>query len=57
MGRAQASYHFGLWILKALPVASFKNSNVANLNPNGITYQPHADVGFHPSTEPTQDLS
>ncbi|HEY9710264.1 MAG TPA: hypothetical protein V6D48_18795 [Oculatellaceae cyanobacterium] len=30
---------FWIWdarILKALPVGSFRNSNVANLNPNGI---------------------
>ncbi len=27
---------FRFWILKALPVGSFRNSNVASLNPNGI---------------------
>ncbi len=26
---------FGFWIVKALPVGSFTNSNVARLNPNG----------------------
>ena len=28
---------FRFWILKALPVGSFTNSNVASLNPIGIT--------------------
>jgi hypothetical protein len=41
MPRPQVSYtilDFGFWIVKALPVASFKNSNVASLNPNGISH-------------------
>lgn len=28
---------FGFWILKVLPVGSFKNSNVQSLNPNGMS--------------------
>jgi hypothetical protein len=28
---------FGFWIVEALLVGSFKNSNVASLNPNGIS--------------------
>jgi hypothetical protein len=28
---------FRFWIVKALPVGSFTNSNVASLNPIGIT--------------------
>ncbi len=28
---------FGFWIVEALLVGSFKNSNVASLNPNGMS--------------------
>jgi hypothetical protein len=34
--RSDTILDFGFWIVKALPVGSFKNSNVASLNPNGM---------------------
>jgi hypothetical protein len=32
---------FGFWILKGLPVGSFRNSNLASLNPKGISDRVH----------------
>ncbi len=39
--RSDTILDFGFWIVKALPVGSFTNSNVASLNPIAMrTYEP-----------------
>jgi len=44
---------FGFWIVKALPVGSFTNSNVASLNPNGIgCVTSPVECGFTPHLTP-----